>query len=105
MERFLFKFGDIQKAQREFNNQEERVGSSTPSYCGYQQSPCQSDENNYYGGFSKAAVKKMVQMYVPGLVGYKTIAKKFGLTGDAGKKTVERVIKKYREDQKQQNGK
>jgi len=105
MERFLFKFGDIQKAQREFNNQEERVGSSTPSYCGYQQSPCQSDENNYYGGFSKAAVKKMVQMYVPGLVGYKTIAKKFGLTGDAGKKTVERAIKKYREDQKRQNGK
>ena len=96
MERFLHKFGDIQKVQRELNNQAETVDiDSSPNA---QQSSSQSDEDDYSGGLSKATVKKMAAMHVPGVVGYGAIAKAFGLSGDSGKKTVQRAISKYRQE-------
>ena len=96
MERFLHKFGDIQKVQRELNNLAETVDiDSNPNA---QQSSSQSDEDDYSGGLSKATVKKMAAMHVPGVVGYGAIAKAFGLSGDSGKKTVQRAISKYRQE-------
>lgn len=100
MERFLHKFGDIQKVQRELNNQAETVDiDSSPNA---QQSSSQSDEDDYSGGLSKATVKKMAAMHVPGVVGYGAIAKAFGLSGDSGKKTVQRAISKYRQELSEQ---
>ena len=98
MERFLFKFGDIQKVQRELNNQAERVDSSAITSHGAEQPSVPSGQDDYYGGLSKATVKKMYEMYKPGVVGYGTIAKAFGLSGEAGKKTVQRAISKYRKE-------
>ena len=100
MERFLLKFGAIQKVQRELNNQAETIDlDSSPNA---QQSSSQSDEDDYSGGLSKATVKKMAAMHVPGVVGYGAIAKAFGLSGDTGKKTVQRAISKYRQEQSKQ---
>ena len=100
MERFLHKFGDIQKVQRELNNRAETVDiDSSPNA---QQSSSQSDEDDYSGGLSKATVKKMAAMHVPGVVGYGAIAKAFGLSGDSGKKTVQRAISKYRQELSEQ---
>jgi len=100
MERFLHKFGDLQKVQRELNNQAETVDiDSSPNA---QQSSSQSDEDDYSGGLSKATVKKMAAMHVPGVVGYGAIAKAFGLSGDSGKKTVQRAISKYRQELSEQ---
>ena len=100
MERFLHKFGDIQKVQRELNNQAETVDiDSSPNA---QQSSSQTDEDDYSGGLSKATVKKMAAMHVPGVVGYGAIAKAFGLSGDSGKKTVQRAISKYRQELSEQ---
>ena len=98
MERFLFKFGDIQKVQREFNNQAERVDNTTTVGKEAQQSSPQPDEKNYCGGLSKSTVKKMFEMYIPGKVGYGTIAKYFGLPGENGQQKVKRAIKKYKQE-------
>lgn len=98
MERFLFKFGDIQKVQRELNNQAERVENTTTIGKEAQQSSPQPDEKNYCGGLSKSTVKKMFEMYIPGKVGYGTIAKYFGLPGENGQQKVKRAIKKYKQE-------
>ena len=98
MERFLFKFGDIQKVQRELNNQAERVENTTTVDKEAQQSSPQPDEKNYCGGLSKSTVKKMFEMYIPGKVGYGTIAKYFGLSGENGQQKVKRAIKKYKQE-------
>lgn len=98
MERFLHKFGDIQKVQRELNNQAERVENTTTIDKEPQQSSSQSDEKNYCGGLSKSTVKKMFEMYIPGKVGYGTVAKYFGLSGETGQQKVKRAIKKYKQD-------
>ena len=98
MERFLFKFGDIQKVQRELNNQAERVENTTTVDKEAQQSSSQPDEKNYCGGLSKSTVKKMFEMYIPGKVGYGTIAKYFGLPGENGQQKVKRAIKKYKQE-------
>ena len=98
MERFLFKFGDIQKVQRELNNQAERVDNTTTVGKEAQQSSPQPDEKNYCGGLSKSTVKKMFEMYIPGKVGYGTIAKYFGLPGENGQQKVKRAIKKYKQE-------
>lgn len=100
MERFLHKFGDLQKVQRELNNQAETVDIDSSPHA--QQSTSQSDEDDYSGGLSKATVKKMAAMHVPGVVGYGAIAKAFGLSGDSGKKTVQRAISKYRQELSEQ---
>ena len=105
MERFLHKFGGIQRVQRELNNLAEQVDSTTITSHDSQQLPSQSDEDDYYGGFSKATVRKMVEMHVPGVVGYGAIAKAFGLSGDSGKKTVQRAISKYRQELNEQQDK
>lgn len=98
MERFLHKFGDIQKVQRELNNQAERVENTTTIDKEPQQSSPQPDEKNYCGGLSKSTVKKMFEMYIPGKVGYGTIAKYFGLPGENGQQKVKRAIKKYKQE-------
>ena len=98
MERFLFKFGDIQKVQRELNNQAERVENTTTVDKEAQQSSPQSDEKNYCGGLSKSTVKMMFEMYIPGKVGYGTVAKYFGLSGENGQQKVKRAIKKYKQE-------
>lgn len=98
MERFLHKFGDIQKVQRELNNQAERVENTTTVDKEAQQSSPQPDEKNYSGGLSKSTVKKMFEMYIPGKVGSGTIAKYFGLSGESGQKKVKRAIKKYKQE-------
>ncbi len=98
MERFLHKFGDIQKVQRELNNQAERVENTTTVDKEPQQSSPQPDEKNYCGGLSKSTVKKMFEMYIPGKVGYGTIAKYFGLPGENGQQKVKRAIKKYKQE-------
>ena len=98
MERFLHKFGDIQKVQRELNNQAERVENTTTVGKEAQQSSPQPDEKNYCGGLSKSTVKKMFEMYIPGKVGYGTIAKYFGLPGENGQQKVKRAIKKYKQE-------
>ena len=98
MERFLLKFGAIQKVQRELNNQAERVENTTTVDKEAQQSSPQPDEKNYCGGLSKSTVKKMFEMYIPGKVGYGTIAKYFGLPGENGQQKVKRAIKKYKQE-------
>ena len=98
MERFLHKFGDIQKVQRELNNQAERVENTTTVGKEAQQSSPQPDEKKYCGGLSKSTVKKMFEMYIPGKVGYGTIAKYFGLPGENGQQKVKRAIKKYKQE-------
>ena len=98
MERFLHKFGDIQKVQRELNNQAERVENTTTVDKEAQQSSPQPDEKNYCGGLSKSTVKKMFEMYIPGKVGYGTVAKCFGLSGENGQQKVKRAIKKYKQE-------
>ena len=98
MERFLHKFGDIQKVQRELNNQAERVENTTTVDKEAQQSSPQPDEKNYSGGLSKSTVKKMFEMYIPGKVGPGTIAKYFGLSGATGQQKVRRAIKKYKQE-------
>ena len=98
MERFLHKFGDIQRVQRELNNQAERVENTTTVDKEAQQSSPQPDEKNYSGGLSKSTVKKMFEMYIPGKVGSGTIAKYFGLSGESGQKKVKRAIKKYKQE-------
>ena len=98
MERFLHKFGDIQKVQRELNNQAERVENTTTVGKEAQQSSPQPDEKNYCGGLSKSTVKKMFEMYIPGKVGYGAIAKYFGLPGENGQQKVKRAIKKYKQE-------
>ena len=54
---------------------------------------------------AKATVKKMAAMHVPGVVGFGAIAKAFGLTGEKGKKKVQRAIIKYRQELNEQQGK
>ena len=98
MESFLLKFGAIQKVQRELNNQAERVENTTTVDKEAQQSSPQPDEKNYSGGLSKSTVKKMFEMYIPGKVGFGTVAKYFGLSGESGQKKVKRAIKKYKQD-------
>lgn len=98
MERFLFKFGDIQKVQRELNNQAERVENTTTVDKEAQQSSPQPDEKNYSGGLSKSTVKKMFEMYIPCKVGFGTVAKYFGLSGESGQQKVKRAIKKYKQE-------
>lgn len=98
MERFLHKFGDIQKVQRELNNQAERVENTTTVDKEAQQSSPQPDEENYCGGLSKSTVKKMFEMYIPGKVGFGTVAKYFGLPGENGQQKVKRAIKKYKQE-------
>ena len=105
MERFLHKFGDIQKVQRELNNQAEIVETTSDSSRETKQSSPPSDEDNYSGGLSKATVKKMAAMHVPNVVGFGAIAKAFGLTGEKGKKKVQRAIIKYRQELNEQQGK
>ena len=104
MERFLHKFGDIQKVQRELNNQAEIVETTSDSSRETKQSSPPSDEDNYSGGLSKATVKKMAAMHVPNVVGFGAIAKAFGLTGEKGKKKVQRAIIKYRQELNEQQG-
>ena len=98
MERFLHKFGDIQKVQRELNNQAERVENTTTVGKEAQQSSPQPDEKNYCGGLSKSTVKKMFEMYIPGKVGFGSVAKYFGLSGETGQQKVRRAIKKYKQE-------
>ena len=98
MERFLHKFGGIQRVQRELNNLAERVENTTTVHKEAQQSSPQPDEKNYCGGLSKSTVKKMFEMYIPGKVGYGTIAKYFGLPGENGQQKVKRAIKKYKQE-------
>lgn len=98
MERFLHKFGDIQKVQRELNNQAERVENTTTVDKEAQQSSPQPDEKNYSGGLSKSTVKKMFEMYIPCKVGFGTVAKYFGLSGESGQQKVKRAIKKYKQE-------
>lgn len=98
MERFLHKFGDIQKVQRELNNQAERVENTAKVDLATQKSSPQSNEENYCGGLSKSTVKKMFEMYIPGKVGYGTVAKYFGLSGENGQKKVKRAIIKYKQE-------
>ncbi len=98
MESFLLKFGAIQKVQRELNNQAERVENTSTVGKEAQQSSPQPDEKNYCGGLSKSTVKKMFEMYIPGKVGYGTIAKYFGLPGENGQQKVKRAIKKYKQE-------
>lgn len=98
MESFLLKFCAIQKVQRELNNQAERVENTSTVGKEAQQSSPQPDEKNYCGGLSKSTVKKMFEMYIPGKVGYGTIAKYFGLPGENGQQKVKRAIKKYKQE-------
>ena len=98
MERFLHKFGDIQKVQRELNNQAERVENTANADQATQKSSPQSNEENYCGGLSKSTVKKMFEMYIPGKVGFGTVAKYFGLSGENGQQKVRRAIKKYKQE-------
>ncbi len=98
MERFLLKFGAIQKVQRELNNQAERVENTTTVDKEAQQSSPQPDEKNYCCGLSKSTVKKMFEMYIPGKVGFGSVAKYFGLSGATGQQKVRRAIKKYKQE-------
>ena len=100
MERFLHKFGDIQKVQRELNNLAETVDSSTVNQ-GTQQSSPQPDEENYSGSLSKSTVIEMTKYYdLSDEIGYGTVAKKFGLPpGEASKKMVSRAIRKWKREQ------
>ena len=100
MERFLHKFGDIQKVQRELNNLAETVDTPTVNQ-GTQQSSLQPDEENYCGSLSKSTVIEMVKYYdLSEEIGYTTVAKKFGLPpGEASRKMVSRAIRKLKKEQ------
>jgi len=100
MERFLHKFGDIQKVQRELNNQAETVDSPTVNQ-GTQPSSRQPDEENYSGSLSKSTVIEMAKYYdLSDEIGYGTVVKKFGLPpGEASKKMVSRAIRKWKREQ------
>jgi len=100
MERFLHKFGDIQKVQRELNNQAETVDSPTVNQ-GTQPSSRQPDEENYSGSLSKSTVIEMAKYYdLSDEIGYGTVVKKFGLPpGEASKKMVSRAIRKWMREQ------
>ena len=100
MERFLHKFGDIQKVQRELNNLAETVDSPTVNQ-GTQHSSPQPDEENYSGNLSKSTVIEMAKYYdLSDEIGYGTVVKKFGLPpGEASKKMVSRAIRKLKKEQ------
>ena len=100
MERFLHKFGDIQKVQRELNNLAETVDSPTVNQ-GTQHSSPQPDEENYSGNLSKSTVIEMAKYYdLSDEIGYGTVVKKFGLPpGEASKKMVSRAIRKWKREQ------
>ena len=100
MERFLHKFGDIQKVQRELNNLAETVDTPEVNQ-GTQHSSPKSDEELFYGTLSKDIVKKMVEYYdLSDEIGYMTVVKKFGLPpGEASKKMVSRAIRKWKREQ------
>ena len=100
MERFLHKFGNIQKVQRELNNMAETVNTPTVNQ-GTQPSSPKSDEELFYGTLSKDIVKKMVEYYdLSDEIGYMTVVKKFGLPlGEASKKMVSRAIRKWKREQ------
>ena len=101
MERFLHKFGGIQRVQRELNNQAERVEINSAESQATQQSSSEPDEENYSGGLSKSTVRKMYEMYKPGIVGYGTVAKRFNLHGENGLQKVKRAIQKYKRELEQ----
>lgn len=100
MERFLHKFGDIQKVQRELNNLAETVDTPEVNQ-GTQHSSPKSDEELFYGTLSKDIVKKMAEYYdLSDEIGYGTVVKKFGLPpGEASKKMVSRAIRKWKREQ------
>ena len=100
MERFLHKFGDIQKVQRELNNLAETVDTPTVNQ-GTQPSSPQPDEENYSGSLSKSTVIEMAKYYdLSDEIGYGTVVKKFGLPpGEASKKMVSRAIRKWKREQ------
>lgn len=100
MERFLHKFGNIQKVQRELNNMAETVNTPTVNQ-GTQPSSPQPDEENYCGSLSKSTVIEMVKYYdLSDEIGYTTVAKKFGLPpGEASRKMVSRAIRKLKKEQ------
>jgi len=100
MERFLHKFGDIQRVQRELNNLAETVDSPAVNQ-GTQPSSLQPDEENYSGSLSKSTVIEMVKYYdLSDEIGYTTVAKKFGLPpGEASRKMVSRAIRKWKREQ------
>jgi hypothetical protein len=100
MERFLLKFGAIQKVQRELNNLAETVDTPTVNQ-GTQHSSLQPDEENYSGSLSKSTVIEMVKYYdLSEEIGYTTVAKKFGLPpGEASRKMVSRAIRKLKKEQ------
>ena len=100
MERFLHKFGDIQKVQRELNNLAETVDTPTVNQ-GTQHSSPQPDEENYSGSLSKSTVIEMAKYYdLSDEIGYGTVVKKFGLPpGEASKKMVSRAIRKLKKEQ------
>ena len=100
MERFLHKFGGIQRVQRELNNLAETVDTPTVNL-GTQHSSPQPDEENYSGGLSKSMVIEMTKYYDQSdEIGYGTVVKKFGLPpGEASKKMVSRAIRKWKREQ------
>lgn len=100
MERFLHKFGGIQRVQRELNNLAETVDTPTANQ-GTQHSSPQPDEENYSGGLSKSMVIEMTKYYDQSdEIGYGTVVKKFGLPpGEASKKMVSRAIRKWKREQ------
>ena len=100
MERFLHKFGAIQKVQRELNNLAETVDSPAVNQ-GTQPSSLQPDEENYSGSLSKSTVIEMAKYYdMSDEIGYGTVVKKFGLPpGEASKKMVSRAIRKWKREQ------
>ena len=100
MERFLHKFGAIQKVQRELNNLAETVDSPTVNQ-DTQPSSFQPDEENYSGSLSKSTVIEMAKYYdLSDEIGYGTVVKKFGLPpGEASKKMVSRAIRKWKREQ------
>ena len=100
MERFLHKFGGIQRVQRELNNLAETVDTPTVNL-GTQHSSPQPDEENYSGGLSKSMVIEMTKYYDQSdEIGYGTVVKKFGLPpSEASKKMVSRAIRKWKREQ------
>lgn len=100
MERFLHKFGDIQRVQRELNNLAETVDSPAVNQ-GTQPSSLQPDEENYSGSLSKSTVIEMAKYYdMSDEIGYGTVVKKFGLPpSEASKKMVSRAIRKWKREQ------
>lgn len=102
MERFLHKFGDIQKVQREFNNQAEMVEPEIASTQGTGNSSFQAEEEKYSGQFTKSEVIRMKRLYdmMGPSFGYCQVAKAFGLPpSDANKKAIKRAFVKLRNEQ------